>query len=979
MMTPESRQRIHQAADARLPDSSSATVADLPTALITLLDQQGQPARTIPLTADGLTIGSRPDSGLALDAATVARNHARIDWNGRQALVTALGTRGDTLLDTRRLGPQQPQVWQPGHALQIGPYTLQLAVAAPAVGAPSAAQSINTAATIPLPIAPGPQAFAPPERIAVALAPGQEYMELVPGRLVIVSATVANHGDSAETVVVTVEGLPAGWLATPTQSLLLEPSGQAVVPLTITVPEEADSLAGEYAVTVRARSTTRSNEIGLANARWLVLPFAASRLELTPQRARSRDQAIYTVHVTNLGNAPASYTLSAEEDEQVLSCSFAHPQIEVAPGQTVNTPLTVHAGRRVYGQPRRYDFLVHLTDEQAAEAVPQTAEGQFVHEELLPIWTIPAALALLLLVLLCGFGAFPGSTTAWSGLPLYGAFVAVPAPTLVSTAAAETATAQGTAQVAVQQTIVVGQQTLAAQQATAIAAPPGTQAALQATIVQGQATLAAVQTVLPPNGTPPFLPLPGDTQPGGTTASPGATPTGVVFPTDSSPTAEQPSVEQPSVEQPTAEQPSGTPEPTSTPIEGAELVFDVQPSDSTNLTGGLAFPSQPKISVRNANGDVLTNFNDDITIAIGETGTNPGGGTLSGNLTVAAVSGVADFSGLKIDKAGAGYTLIASSDAVPSKTSDPFTIAVGPANTITVTGGNDQRAVINARFTTPLQATVLDAGGNPVQGVRVNFIAIPNGGASANISTPEIPTDINGVASNSNASANGTVGSYSVSANVSGLAPAIFNLTNDPIPQPTAAQPTAAQPTAAQPTAEQPTAAQPTAAQPTAEQPTAAQPTAEQPTAVTVIAPPTVSLSFNPTTIEYDRGGNPAGQTTLTIVIGNPNSATALIGVSFDYALPSDLKLINENPVQSNSCGVGFVALPKATEISLISAGLAGGASCTIAVKIRTGGDTPKPPKAGDPYTFEFAASATNSTPTTGQRGSATITVVPKN
>jgi len=40
----------------------------------------------------------------------------------------------------------------------------------------------------------------------------------------------------------------------------------------------------------------------------------------------------------------------------------------------------------------------------------------------------------------------------------------------------------------------------------------------------------------------------------------------------------------------------------------------------------------------------------------------PGGGTLSGTTTLSAVSGVATFSNLSIDKSGAGYTLTAASE-----------------------------------------------------------------------------------------------------------------------------------------------------------------------------------------------------------------------------------------------------------------------------------------------------------------------------
>ena len=60
-----------------------------------------------------------------------------------------------------------------------------------------------------------------------------------------------------------------------------------------------------------------------------------------------------------------------------------------------------------------------------------------------------------------------------------------------------------------------------------------------------------------------------------------------------------------------------------------------------------------------------------MTIAIG---TNSGGGTLSGTLTVAAVAGVATFNNLSIDRPGAGYTLTAAGAGLTGATSSPFNI-----------------------------------------------------------------------------------------------------------------------------------------------------------------------------------------------------------------------------------------------------------------------------------------------------------------
>jgi len=60
-----------------------------------------------------------------------------------------------------------------------------------------------------------------------------------------------------------------------------------------------------------------------------------------------------------------------------------------------------------------------------------------------------------------------------------------------------------------------------------------------------------------------------------------------------------------------------------------------------------------------------------VTIAIK---TNPGAGTLSGTLTVAAASGVATFTDLSINNIGTGYTLTATSGGLTSATSSTFNI-----------------------------------------------------------------------------------------------------------------------------------------------------------------------------------------------------------------------------------------------------------------------------------------------------------------
>src|SRR5207249_4470210 len=81
--------------------------------------------------------------------------------------------------------------------------------------------------------------------------------------------------------------------------------------------------------------------------------------------------------------------------------------------------------------------------------------------------------------------------------------------------------------------------------------------------------------------------------------------------------------------------------------------FSVQPS---NTSAATALTPAVQVTARDAQGNVATDFTGTVTVALG---INPGGATLSGTTSVAAVSGVATFSSLSIDKVGTGYTLTA--------------------------------------------------------------------------------------------------------------------------------------------------------------------------------------------------------------------------------------------------------------------------------------------------------------------------------
>lgn len=104
-----------------------------------------------------------------------------------------------------------------------------------------------------------------------------------------------------------------------------------------------------------------------------------------------------------------------------------------------------------------------------------------------------------------------------------------------------------------------------------------------------------------------------------------------------------------------------------------QLVFRVQPS---NAVVGVAIAPAIEVAALDGNGQEVTAYSDSVLMIIA---TNPSGGRLAGTTTVLAVAGVARFTDLKINKAGVGYTLRAStSSPALSVISVPFDITPKP-------------------------------------------------------------------------------------------------------------------------------------------------------------------------------------------------------------------------------------------------------------------------------------------------------------
>ena len=158
----------------------------------------------------------------------------------------------------------------------------------------------------------------------------------------------------------------------------------------------------------------------------------------------------------------------------------------------------------------------------------------------------------------------------------------------------------------------------------------------------------------------------------------------------------------------TAEGKTGTATVTVTPRPATQLGFVQEPGAAT---AGKPISPAVRVAVRNDQGGTVTGATTQVTLALAA---NPGGATLGGTTTVAAVNGIATFPDLTLDKAAAGYTLIATAGNLASATSSPFNNVAGSASQLVFTTPPPAAATSGQPLSPQPVLQLRDAFGNAV-------------------------------------------------------------------------------------------------------------------------------------------------------------------------------------------------------------------------------------------------------------------------
>jgi dUTPase len=195
-------------------------------------------------------------------------------------------------------------------------------------------------------------------------------------------------------------------------------------------------------------------------------------------------------------------------------------------------------------------------------------------------------------------------------------------------------------------------------------------------------------------------------------------------------------------------------------VTNEQLVVTTQPPNS--VTAGSGF--NLTVKAEDAQGNVDTSFNGSVTVA----NNNYFGGDLGGTLTVAAVGGVATFSGLELDQASSSDSLIVTTENLLPTITNPFNVVPATASQMAVQTAPPSNVSAGAPF--GLDIAIEDAWGNLVPSFTGTVtVALMNNPGTATLGGTLTVAAANGVADFPGLAINHPSSGYTLEATGSGL------------------------------------------------------------------------------------------------------------------------------------------------------------------------------------------------------------------
>ena len=192
-------------------------------------------------------------------------------------------------------------------------------------------------------------------RPVVSLA--QEEVTATPGQPVRVKVTVRNVGPVVETYSLSSVGNGSGWVSLVPSELSLFPGDENSAAIVIKPPRASRVGAQTYPIGIKATSEVDPNESTVAELSITVDPFYESALNVSRTTLEMRRRTSTYASITNNGNTTVRIILRLWDPDGRLRFKVDDSLIELAPGETSWTRVTITGPFHLVGRQRTLSML----------------------------------------------------------------------------------------------------------------------------------------------------------------------------------------------------------------------------------------------------------------------------------------------------------------------------------------------------------------------------------------------------------------------------------------------------------------------------------------------------------------------------------------------------------------------------------------------------------------------------------------------
>ena len=182
-----------------------------------------------------------------------------------------------------------------------------------------------------------------------------------------VLALIRNTSGIVDNYALSVRGMPDSWWSIFPDTVYLVPYGaggtyEQEVEIHLHPPKSAEAEARVWELEFVADSKASGTEAATAPFLLGIQPFEDLGTKLDPERASGRRKVRYQVRVENKANAPSRVEFAGSDTDGECAFAFKPAHVDVAPGEAIETTMTVRPPKQMWiGRPheRRLEVLTN--------------------------------------------------------------------------------------------------------------------------------------------------------------------------------------------------------------------------------------------------------------------------------------------------------------------------------------------------------------------------------------------------------------------------------------------------------------------------------------------------------------------------------------------------------------------------------------------------------------------------------------------